>query len=107
MNDGQPTLHDVLEAVSELSTAVDLRFDRLEKDMTTVKGDITTIKSTMVTKDYLDIKLADMKGDMVLLMRKEDNKVVALVELLQKKSIISQSDAQKILGMDPFPQGAL
>lgn len=38
----------------------------------------------MVTKDYLDDKLADLKGDLVVLMRKEDAKLQALVDVLQK-----------------------
>lgn len=58
----------VLEAIHELSTQMDTRFETVERE-------ITMIKSTMVTKDYLDDKLSDLKGDLVVLMRKEDRKV--------------------------------
>lgn len=72
------------------------RFDKVEADIKQIKGDITgikgevaglkdevkgikgevgTIKATMVTKNYLDDKLADLRGDLVVMMRKEDSKV--------------------------------
>ncbi len=37
----------------------------------------------MVTKDYLDEKLADLRGDLTILIRKEDTKLKTLVEVLQ------------------------
>jgi hypothetical protein len=61
----------------------------------------------MVTKDYLDTKLADLRGDLVVLTRKEDTKLVALVQLLNKRKVITPTDAKHILGMDPFPQAGI
>ncbi len=100
INEIQQTLHEVLDAVNDLATNNENSFQKLETDM-------TTIKATMVTKDYMDVKLADLKGDLVLLMRKEDTKLKALVDILHQKKVISQTDAQHIFGMDPFPQAAL
>lgn len=56
------TVDEILGAVNEFSNAVDKRFDKIE--------------STMVTKDYLDDKLADLRGDLVVMMQKEDTKVL-------------------------------
>ncbi|MEK7068035.1 MAG: hypothetical protein AAB956_03495, partial [Patescibacteria group bacterium] len=64
---------------------------------------LTRIEATMVTKDYLDDKLSDLKGDLVVLMRKEDAKLGALVEILQKRKVISNEDVKTILAMQPFP----
>lgn len=61
----------------------------------------------MVTKDYLDDKLYDLRGDLVVLMRKEDKKVQSLVELLHSKKVISEKEAKLILSMDLFPQVSL
>ena len=58
----------------------------------------------MVTKDYLDDKLADLRGDLVVLMRKEDRKMLTLVEILFKNKIISEKERQHILSLEPFPQ---
>lgn len=57
------------------------------------KKDINFIKSQMVTKDYLDTKLADLRGDLVVLTRKEDAKVKSLVDLLKKKKVITGAEA--------------
>jgi hypothetical protein len=58
---------EILEAIQAFSEQVDTRFSRLETD-------VTRIKATMVTKDYLDEKLAVHYSDLVLRMQKEDKK---------------------------------
>ncbi len=88
---------EILEAINTFATHVEERFNILESD-------VAQIKDTMVTKDYLDEKMGDLRGDLVLLTRKEDKKVVAIIELLVERNIIAAADAKKILGMDPFPQ---
>jgi len=69
-----------------------------------IKTEIGGIKATMVTKDYLDDKLSDLKGDIIITMRKEDMKFKALVEILQKRNLISSEDVRTVLSMQPFPQ---
>lgn len=95
---------EILEAINTFATHVEERFDFLEADVTGLKADVAQIKATMVTKDYLDEKMADLRGDMVVLTRKEDKKVVAIIELLVERNIIAAVDAKRILGMEPFPQ---
>ncbi len=58
----------------------------------------------MVTKSYLDDKLADLKGDLTVLMRKEDTKLKALVEILAEKKVLNEEDKKRIFTMEPFPQ---
>jgi len=94
------TKQEILEAINIFSTNVDQRFTKIESD-------ITTIKSTMVTKDYLDEKLSDLRGDLTLLMRKEDTKMKKLVEILRGRDVISEEDKTQIYAMEPFPQLAL
>lgn len=59
--DNRSNNQDVLEAINEFSSRVDERFDKIE--------------NTMVTKDFLEDKLADLRGDLVVLTRKEDRKL--------------------------------
>ena len=77
----EATIGDVREAVNTLSTHVDGQFRRVDEqlreikgDITQLKGDVTQMKATMVTKDYLDDKLADLRGDLVVLMRKPSSR---------------------------------
>ena len=58
-----PTTMDVLVAISDLSTNMDTRFDRLEGRVNNLEGDMRIVKSTMVTKDYLDRKFHEHKDE--------------------------------------------
>ena len=57
--------------------------------------------------DAMDEKLGDLKGDLVVLMRKEDKKLTELVNVLKERHIISEEDVKRVLGMEPFPQISL
>jgi archaellum component FlaC len=101
----------VLEAIGDFSTKVDERFGRIESEITGIKSDvvgmksdIVGIKNQMVTKDYLDDKLINLKADLTVVMRKEDHKLEALTNLLASKKVITDADAKSILSMEPFPQ---
>jgi hypothetical protein len=50
----------------------------------------------MVTKDYLDDKLADLRGDLVVLIRRPNNKVDTLVDVLHEKHVINESDVRRV-----------
>ena len=101
--------------IDELALIVQKEFDatnkKIDKEIGGVKNeiggmkkDIVKIKATMVTKDYLDEKMADLRGDLVVLMRKEDNKVRKLLDILQKRKVISSKETKEILAMEPFPE---
>lgn len=85
------------EAIQLFATHVDKRFEKVEKD-------VTQIKATMVTKDYLDEKLGDLRGDMTVLVRKEDNKMKTLVEVLVEKEVLNEFDKKRIYSLEPFAQ---
>ena len=80
--------NEILEAIGEFSNRVDERFEKIE--------------STMVTKDYLDDKLSDLRGDLVVLVRKEDVKLGVLVEILKNKKVINEDDVKQISSLEPF-----
>lgn len=50
-----PTINDVLEAVQTFSTHTDTQFAEM-------RSEIGKMRSEMVTKEYLDNKLADLRG---------------------------------------------
>jgi len=56
----------------------------------------------MVTKDYLDDKLADLRGDLNVLIRKEDTKLIALIEKLQEKKVLTDKDKSELLSLEPY-----
>lgn len=56
--------------------------------------------------DYLDKRLMDLKGDLVVIMKSEDRKLNALIELLVQKSVLTVTEAKTITKLEPFPQAA-
>ena len=94
--------NEILEAINEFSTRVDERFDKVEGKVDIINGRVGKIEATMVTKDYLDDKLSDLRGDLVVLMRKEDTKMVKLIEILKRRAVITEAEEKEILSMEPF-----
>lgn len=103
---------DLKEEFKDLKGEVgDLKGDvgNLKGDVAGLKGDVQNlqeevgiIKSTMVTKDYLDEKLTDLRGDLVVLVRKEDTKLNTLVNVLHTKRVLDDRDVGHIQAMEPF-----
>lgn len=84
--------------IKEELKELDEKVDGLKQEMNKQKLDIL---------DAVDVKLARLKGDLVVLMRKEDKKVVALVEILKEDKVIAPEKAKTVLAMEPFPQSAV
>ncbi len=97
---------EIIEAVSGYSQKVEGRLDRIEGGQGKMEARLDKIEATMVTKDYLDevltTKLADLRGDLVVLMRKEDNKLKELVDILHKKRVLEPADVARIFSLEPF-----
>jgi len=104
------TVGHLTETVDFLKETVDFVKDNavtkqeFDKRSLEVDARFTKIEALMVTKDYLDDKLADLRGDLVVMTRKEDTKVKCLVEILHKKKLLTAGEAKQIFKMEPFAQ---
>lgn len=96
------TLADILSAVNGFANNIEERFNKFKESQEKLEKNVNQIKTQMVTKDYLDDKLSELKGDSTSLTRKEDRKLTTLVELLAEREIINNKDAWSILAMEPF-----
>jgi len=110
----------VLEVIGDFSTKVDERFDRVEGRMGNAEGKLdkidgrldgidkrlTRVESQMVTKEYLDDKLINLKADLTVLVHKEDDKLGVLTKRLASKKVITVADAKNISALEPFSQRA-
>lgn len=115
---GEPTIQDVLDVLHTFSGNVDERFDRVDKrfgemderlsDMDErfgeMDGRLGQMRAVMVTKDYLDTKLADLRGDLITITRKGNTKFSALIDELVDSKQMDQNVAAKLLAMEPFPR---
>lgn len=87
--------------------SIDDRFSRIESKMVTkddLKEALAKMETRLVTKDYLDDKINDLRGDLTVSLRKEDQKVVTLVSVLQARKVLSKKDAQRVMAMELFPR---
>lgn len=114
------THEEILNAINAFATSVDQRFEEVGREFKSVdqrfegidrrferiEFDIDEIKSTMVTKDYLDEKISDLRGDLVVLVRKEDTKLNTLVNVLHTKRVLDDRDVGRIESMEPFSKSA-
>jgi hypothetical protein len=91
------TTNEILSAINKYSIEIEGRLDNLDNR-------INRVEALMVTKDYLDDKLGDLRGDIIVTIRKEDVKVRKLIEILQNKNMLSGAEVKEILSMEPFPQ---
>ena len=64
-------------------------------------------KSELGLKDFIENRLADQKGDLVLLARKEDKKLLHLAGVLYGRKVINKSEVKELSSMEPFPRIAV
>jgi hypothetical protein len=55
----------------------------------------------MPTKNYIDAKLFKLSGEICGHLRKEDDKVDAITDILTKKKVLTKPEAKKITQMGP------
>ncbi len=93
---------DIVEIKSDI---VEIKSDIVEinSDIADLKSDVHELNTTMVTKDYLDRKVQEFKDESTIKLRKENEKVATVVRALRDKTLFSDTEAQGILVMEPFP----
>ena len=117
--DNENTMNEILETVRFLkdngvtktelveikSDIVEIKSDIVEinSDIADLKSDVHELNTTMVTKDYLDRKVQEFKDESTIKLRKENEKVATVVRALRDKTLFSDTEAQGILVMEPFP----
>jgi len=86
------------QGIDQRFAGIDRRFDKFENDVSGINSKLFA----MVTKDYLDEKLANLRGDLVSLTRKEDNKLKFVVTTLRHKKVFTDHNTKQILALEPF-----
>lgn len=82
---------------------VESRLDGVETRLGGVEQRLTKIEAIMVTKDYLDDKLADLKGDLIVKQRKIEDRISALVSMLSNRKVLEQTDVKLLTDLRVFP----
>jgi patatin-like phospholipase/acyl hydrolase len=104
----QPDNTEIMEAIHVFAESVDRRFTAVHSDIKDIRATMVTRDyldkrlANFVTKDYLDDKLSDLRGDLVVLTRKEDTKLHTLVDILHDKRVIDDGDVRRVERLEPF-----
>ena len=118
MNNGESTIDEVLSAINEFAGKNekhlekidehlgkhDQEFVELKRRLGNMEKRLGHLENHMVTKQFLMDKLADKKGEAVLLARKLDAKYKKAIELLHNDKIFSEEQRKEILTMEPFAE---
>lgn len=98
MANSEPTNGEIMEFLQEhVATKEDVAGIRSE-----LRSEIRASELRMM--DAVDEKLATLKGDLTVMMRGEDRKLIALIRALNEEKSLSDEKAGMLLGMQPFPQ---
>ena len=95
-----------LGSVEHRLGSVEHRLDKIEDEIVDMKSEMTSMKAVMVTKEYLDDKLADLRGDILTVIRKEDSRLSTLVAILNTKKVLNEEDVsllQRLRPLVPIP----
>ncbi|MEK7103317.1 MAG: hypothetical protein AAB870_03145 [Patescibacteria group bacterium] len=98
----EPTNQDILEAINAYAAATDQRFDGIDQRLDKMDTRLTKVESQMVTKEYLDDKLADLRGDILTVIRKEDRRVSQLIDFLFDKKVLSDNEVKTLGELQPL-----
>jgi hypothetical protein len=104
MPKGDATTNEIMEFLQEHMVTRE-EFNQLDGKVGGLEQKLNQTKLDIL--DSIDEKLGNLKGDLIILMRKEDKKVDHLIKLLQEKSILSEEDAVSLLEIRPFPQSVV
>lgn len=85
------------EQVDQRFEQVDQRFDKIEDK---IDNDINATKLELV--DHMEEKAADIKGSLVVSIRKQDRKVNRLIEMLSKKKHLTSAEEKELIKIRPF-----
>lgn len=79
----------------------------LEPAFNTVFDKIDTLEgkvNQLPTKTYLDDKIANLQGDLITKLHKEDEKINRLADILREKNLISDNDLKELANLIVFPK---
>ena len=119
---------EILEAIQDFSGRTDERFTQIETRLTGVETDLASVKNDLagvkndlvgvktdlvgvkntvatqvVTKDYLDQKLNDLKSELIGPIKITNNKINTLTNKLAMRKVLPTADISEVLAINPFP----
>ncbi len=86
--------------IEELAVITKEGFDAVDKQI----EELRTVVSRLPDKAYLDDKLADLEGSVIVRQRKGDQKINLLVDFLRRKNILGEGEVKMLDEIQVFPK---
>lgn len=116
--------NEILTALSAFSSQMDKRFESLvtkeeakqfatkedlkqfvtKDELKQIEYRMEALETRMVSKSYLDDKLADLISEQNQLLCKEDNKLKSLIGILYQNRTLSNHNLKTLAVLEPFPE---
>lgn len=80
--------------IDERVSKVDTKINTLDAKVNKLDEKINTTKLDLM--DFIEDKISDLRGEIILLLRKEDRRFLHLVKVLHQKQILSKDDIKSI-----------
>lgn len=90
------------DSVDKRFEAIDEHFEKLEGRVEGLEGQVGHLRSGMVTKEYLDDRLADLKADLLETDKKQEEKLNSMVAILTENKTITSLQAERLHEWDAF-----
>jgi hypothetical protein len=93
----EPTKYEILEAINKLSEHMDQQFAEVRQELAkkATTEELATVKATMVTKEYLDEKLAEHHDEPIKFVKGTDDKVKLVSQKLTEKKYLLDPTIRK------------
>ena len=103
---GQGSTNEILEAINAASSATQEQFESLEKKFESLEKNISREIKQAEHKlmDHVDRRVADLEGVFVASLRKEDNKVNIILEILEENKLARPDQIKRARSIHIFPR---
>jgi len=93
-------LEPAFNLVHEKLDRLDERAGTLEDNYSGLDGKVAQLP----TKTYIDDKFSNLEGDLIVKLKKEDQKVNRLAEMLRDKQVLTEADIVELQKLQIFPK---
>ncbi len=91
--------------IPRIEDLIDEKFDeKFRVNLEPIEARLTRIEATVVTKSYLDDKLADLKSDLLIYDRKLEKKTDLLIDRLVNRHALQSADVERLEPVRVFPR---
>jgi len=95
---------EIFGSIKQSFSEIEERMSGIEQKMVTkdelkaaFKNEFAKFETKMVSKDYLDQKLSDLRGELIEPVKKCEKRIISTLDLLVAKKVATREETDKVL----------